>query len=41
MGVKGMEMLIKVMSGVKIRKKEIRLDVEIAVRGSCGGMRKI
>jgi len=41
MGAKGMETLIKVMSGVKLRKKEIRLGVEIAVRGSCGGMRKM
>ena len=41
MGVKGMEMLIRAMSGVKLRKKEIRLDVEIAVRESCGGLRKM
>jgi len=41
MGVKGMEMLIKAMSGVKLRKKEIRMDVEIAVRGSCGESRKM
>lgn len=41
MGVKGMEILTKAMSGVKLRKKEIRLDVEIAVRGSCGGLRKM
>jgi len=40
MGAKGMETLIKVMSGVKLRKKEIRLGVEIAVRGSCGGIGK-
>ncbi|MFQ6066591.1 MAG: LacI family DNA-binding transcriptional regulator [bacterium] len=41
MGVKGMEMLIKAMTGVKLRKKEIKLDIEIAVRGSCGGLRKM
>jgi len=41
MGVEGMEMLIKAMSGVKLRKKEIRLDVELVVRGSCGGLRKM
>jgi len=40
MGAKGMETLIKVMSGVKLRKKEIRLGVEIAVRGSCGRIGK-
>ncbi|TET64456.1 LacI family transcriptional regulator, partial [Candidatus Aerophobetes bacterium] len=41
MGVRGMEMLIKTMSGVKLRKKEIKMDVEIAVRGSCGESRKM
>lgn len=37
MGVQGMRMLIKAMNGVKLRKKEIKLDVKIAIRGSCGG----
>ncbi len=41
MGVKGMERLIKTMNGVKLRKKEIRMDVEIAVRESCGGAGKV
>jgi len=40
MGVKGMEMLIKVMNGIKLRKREVRLDVKIVIRGSCGGLKK-
>jgi len=35
MGVKGMELLVKAMSGVRVRKKEIKLEVELVVRESC------
>ena len=35
MGVKGMELLVKVMNGVNLRNKEIELEVELVVRESC------
>ncbi len=38
MGVKGMELLVKAMSGVKLRKKEVKLEVELIVRESCGAI---
>ena len=41
MGVKGMELLVKAMSGVKLRKKEIKLEVELIVRESCCAIDRI
>ncbi len=41
MGVKGMELLIKEMSGVRLRKKEIELEVELVVRESCCAIHRI
>ena len=41
MGVKGMELLVKAMSGVRLRKKEIKLEVELVVRESCGAINSI
>lgn len=41
MGVKGMELLVKAMSGVRLRKKEIKLEVELIVRESCRAIDRI
>lgn len=41
MGVKGMELLVKAMSGIKLRKKEIKLGVELVVRESCRAIDRI
>jgi len=35
MGVKGMELLVKAMNGVRLRNKEIELEVKLIVRESC------
>lgn len=41
MGVSGMELLVKAMSGVRLRKKEIELEVELVVRESCCAIDRI
>ena len=41
MGVRGMELLVKAMSGVRLRKKEIKLEVELVVRESCGAIETV
>lgn len=41
LGVKGMELLVKAMSGVRLRNKEIELEVELVVRESCCAIDRI
>ena len=41
MGVRGMELLVKAMSGVRLRNKEIELEVELVVRESCCAIDRI
>ena len=40
MGAEGMQLLIKLMNGVKVRKKEIELETHIVIRDSCGEVKK-